>query len=416
MTDIEERLRRDLAREAERAQPQFLRALRAPQRRTMAWPFRRPAHPPSWSSRAIPRRRWIAPVAAAMTVIALIALAFAGRSVGGGASGAISGSVALPRFYVSSEGSKETGQVDVRDAASGRLVSSVRLSTVAQCGRHCTVIGLGAARDDRMFAVLAKMTPDGPEGTALRVLILHIGADGRSPRLTLSPARFSSAAAAVESFALSPDGTKVALTLAEGTPQSASRVAIEVLWLRTLAVRTWSTPRNNVLAMDGAWTGDGRYLSFLQLTELTGAARSDEARTNQVRVLDTQAPGHSLQASRLVVTGQAVGHVNSAFISPDGATITAATVRQVPAQGTRGTATVKVESLSAATGAVLSVQRVRHITYRNINEAGAAVSNCQVLALAQTGQGALVRCPSTARVANGRWTRLPSLELGEAAW
>jgi hypothetical protein len=292
----------------------------------------------------------------------------------------------------------------------------VRLSTVAQCGRHCHVIGLGAARDDRTFAVLAQTTQHGPEGTALRVLILHIGADGSSPQLTLSPARFSSAAVAVESFALSPDGTRVAVTLAEDRLESASHVVIEVLSLRTRALRTWSTPRSNVAVMDAAWADGGRYLSFLELTQLAGADSNDEALTNQVRVLDTQAGGHSLQASRLVVTGQAVGRINSAFISPDGRTITAATVLQVPAQGTRGTATVKLESLSAATGAVLSVQRVRRITYRNINEAGAAVSNCQVLTLAETGQGALVRCPSTARMANGRWTRLPSLELGEAAW
>jgi hypothetical protein len=414
MTDIEERLRRDLAREAERAQPQFLRPLRAPQRRrTLALPFRRPAHPPSRSRRAIRRRRWIAPAAAALAVTALIALVFAGRSAGGGAPSVTSAPAALPRFYVSSEGAKETGQVDVRDAVSGRLVSSVRLST--QCGRHCHVVGLGAARDDRTFAILVT-NRNGPEGTALRVLILHIGADGRSPRLTLSPARFSAAAVAVESFALSPDGTRVAVTLAEDRLESSSHVVIEVLSLRTQALRTWSAPRSNVTVMDASWADGGRYLSFLELTQLTGADSNDEALTNQVRVLDTQAPGHSLQASRLVVTGQAVGHVNSAFISPDGATIAAAAVRQVPPQGTRGTATVKVESLSAATGTVLSVQRVRRITYRNINEAGAAVSSCHILARAQTGQGVLVTCPSTARVANGRWTRLPSLEDGLAAW
>src|SRR5215831_3538990 len=67
MTDLEDRLRQALSTEAERAQPEMLRPLRAP---------RAPAARGWLATRARPGRRWpgwVAPLAAAAAVIAVVA-------------------------------------------------------------------------------------------------------------------------------------------------------------------------------------------------------------------------------------------------------------------------------------------------------------------------------------------------------
>src|SRR5215831_9977774 len=67
MTDLEDRLRQALSTEAERAQPEMLRPLRAP---------RAPAARGWLATRARPGRRWpgwVAPLAAAAAVIAAVA-------------------------------------------------------------------------------------------------------------------------------------------------------------------------------------------------------------------------------------------------------------------------------------------------------------------------------------------------------
>ena len=67
MTDLEDRLRQALSTEAERAQPEMLRPLQAP---------RAPAARGWLATRARPGRRWpgwVAPLAAAAAVIAVVA-------------------------------------------------------------------------------------------------------------------------------------------------------------------------------------------------------------------------------------------------------------------------------------------------------------------------------------------------------
>src|ERR1700733_6623178 len=97
-TDVEDRLRRDLAREAARTQVGMLRPLAqpglAPRRRLAGLPVPRPG------------RRWLAPAAAMVAVAAVLAgvtLAGSGLRARPGAAGGgpATAAGAAPRFYVS---------------------------------------------------------------------------------------------------------------------------------------------------------------------------------------------------------------------------------------------------------------------------------------------------------------------------
>src|SRR5215472_8962236 len=100
MTDLEERLRGALSAEAERAQPGMLRPLRAP---------RAPAAMRRLATRAWPGRRWpgwVAPLAAAAAVVAVVAGSVAVSGVIHGQRGTGGASLAH-RFiaYVANPGS-----------------------------------------------------------------------------------------------------------------------------------------------------------------------------------------------------------------------------------------------------------------------------------------------------------------------
>jgi len=189
MTEIEDRLRRELTQVADRAQPGQLRPLRAP--------------------RARARVGWLAPLAAAAAVVAVVAAVWL-------ASGAIfrepvstvAPDAGMPRFYVVVTESPIFSAV-VHDSLTGRVLTTLPLPSRPDGAQR-----IAAAGDDRTFAI--PVTSGGPHSQAItRVFVLRISAAGNVERLTPSPVAVPPHAA-ITGIALSPGGGKVALARVHG--------------------------------------------------------------------------------------------------------------------------------------------------------------------------------------------------------
>src|SRR6185437_8758151 len=235
MPDLENLLREELQDEAQKVQPEMLRPLQVPARRS------------SWRPRLLP-------FAAAAAVIAVIT---AGALVAGLTAAhkpaahkpaahkpAVSGSApaSLPRFYVTtSSGPGGRGiQAVVRASASGQVTGTVPVPSALPVewsdsgGTFVT-----AAADDRHFSIGVQGGQAPTKiGLALRLFRFAISAAGKPGHLTeLAPAPMRNET--TEGIALSPDGKLLAVSLMRGGPAD-SGGAIEGPGLCTGGTRTGS--------------------------------------------------------------------------------------------------------------------------------------------------------------------------------
>ncbi|MGH3157935.1 MAG: hypothetical protein ACRDNF_15355, partial [Streptosporangiaceae bacterium] len=172
------------------------------------------------------------------------------------------------------------------------------------------------------------------------------------------------------------------------------------------AAQTWTAPADKAVPWDPAWTGGGRYLTFVWQDHLTGTVWFSTGRS-QVRRLDTTAPGRSLLASQVLVTGGGqTGFIQSASAGPAGSPIIAA-LFQVPNVGGSGTARLRLVALSPATGSITRVFAHYGVHYTGQHQEGVAVSGCQVLGGGLSGQHTLTFCPGFGQISNGTLTLLP---------
>ncbi len=312
MNRLEDRLERDLRAQAEHITPSSVPRLRLPgpagdraqtSRRRAAWHRWWP---------------WFAPVAAAAAVVAVVAASLA-------ISGALSGH-----------------QPGNRPARRGPF-SGVPPYYVA---KPYGTFSAAAAGDDHTFVLAAnKWKVQHANGgtftraTATTFFLLRIGPGGRVRQLTPLPIPAEPAQAQLSGFALSHDGSKLAVALRGGI-NGGPGPDIQVFSLSTGAERVWTWPGGgpitNNAGGDGevlSWTADGRTLAFQQWV----------GNSIDVRLLDATTPGGSLRsASRLAVQWQddaesfhfAHGKASnvifgfSAIITGDGTKIVAATASE----------------------------------------------------------------------------------------
>ncbi len=231
MTDVEDRLRHDLMIITERAQPGSIRPLRA------AEPRRR--------SRTI---RWLAPVAAMVAVIAIIAgVSLAGRSAGHRPAAAAA-PAGLPAYYVMLQhAASGNATATVRQSATGTVLASVDIAHVA--GNPLAGFWITAAANDRAFAI------GGPFG----VDILRLRPDGRVGRLTRLPNKISGYQISGAQLAqLSPDGSELALGTGATGSCSPCADGVTVIALATGTARTWvARSPVQVAASVVSWPGTG---------------------------------------------------------------------------------------------------------------------------------------------------------------
>jgi hypothetical protein len=336
MNTVEDRLRAALRETAGEITPRSVPPLRLPgaRRRGMAGPAARRR----WSA-------WLAPLAAAASVTAVVAASLAistafqgGHRAASRPAGPFAG---VPPYYVVLTGKNPSPVVMQRQFAEVRATATgATLARVTPPRPYRTFTAAAGAGDGHTFVLVAgpwavthkdggKFIREAPT----KFFLLHIAAGGRTTRLTALPIPRQPGGAS--SIALSPDGSKLAVPLRDA---SVGGPAIQVFDVATGSEREWTWPGGGPVTNNAgdegevlSWAADNRTLAFQQW--VTG-------NIIHLRLLDTTAPGTSLRAaSRLLLTWPGDGatwhyvhgkisHVLfgfSAIITPDGSKIVAAT-------------------------------------------------------------------------------------------
>lgn len=376
MTDLEERLRRDLSRAADLPQEEPIRPLTVPQRTRSATVLRSLV-------RSSPRAgavRWLAPVTAILVVAAIaVAAVLAGRP-----SQAPSGAAGMPEYYVTlGRGTPHAVTVTVRESVTGARVQSVLIREVPNGGFFARD-WVTAGANDRVFAI----------GVQLHVWILRLTADGGVQQLKRLPQTLFTGKPMVTEWpgVLSPKGAEIAFGLSN--PQG-----VAVVSLTSRAVRTWLTGHQGVEVL-GSWQGD----------ELSVDGR----------LLDVAGPGGSLLAdSRPLRTpiAERGWELGPAVTTTD---LTAFVGGEVRLAASSPVQTCRIAEFSARTGKVLRVLYTVSAPTRSVGEH--PFLSCAVASLAPTGLNALVDAFGFGRLDGSHFTPVPGRVAdfdqygGQAAW
>jgi hypothetical protein len=415
MPDVENLLREELKRAAERVQPELLRPLQVPTRR------------PSWRPRLFP-------LAAAAAVIAVIT---AGALVAGLTAAhqpaahkpAVSGSApaSLPRFYVTTSTTPDSRgiQAVVRASASGQVTGTVSVpSAIPVEWADSGGTFVTAAADDRSFiiGVQGGQEPTTP-GLDLRLFRFAISAAGQPGHLTelaADPVRDQT----TEGIALSPDGKLLAVSLMNEDSPANPVAAIQVLDLATGAIRTWTAPASSVyIPGPPSWADGSRVIAF---TWLRSTQNGLMAAPRGIQLLDTAAPGDNLAAGTVIVPSGVVaaGSVVSALITPDGRDVIVVTWRDLTPHASTHTVVVQFAELAASTGRLVRLLRTQTVRY-DFADAITVEDSLGVLSLSSQGRYALVQGVQFGWLdvggpEPGRFTPLPAVPASQyvnfAAW
>jgi len=392
MTDLEDRLRRDLRAAGERTRPGTIRPLRAPdaaQRR-----------------RAARRRRAIrmfAPVTAAVAVIGIVTgVTLSGMATGHNSrhnSGPVVAEMLpgkTPPYYVvltgKTHGRRSAITATVRSSATGAVLSSVLVW-------HSSHPSIGfAAPGESAMAVTADAS-----GRTFAIATLHgnfllrLSADGRSAHLSHLPSVRTDDLSWGQ-IALSPNGAELAIGITYSPPPSHDdNPGIEVLSLKTGAKKTWVQHTGGRLFLNGiAWAPDGQQIAFqwgygYGLLDLAGTP-SGPGR------LKVRGPGEVLFANSVHATSLSLITTRDHLVtSKDG----------------RRTEVMQVVELKSLSGGVARVLYQYTTAYHgdslNGGPAGELASDCQVLSEAARGVHALIACPSFGRLDGSKFTPLPGV-------
>jgi hypothetical protein len=302
-----------------------------------------PLHLPSEPARRFavpgPRRRggwarWAAPLAAAASVIAVVAASLAITSGAPApapqtAAARAAALASVPPYYVALTG--YTGNATAHWHAVVRATATgTALATVSPPRPYRTFSWVSGAADDRTFVLAAQpwVPGAGPVRNAnepVKFFLLHFDpATGAAP-LTALPITEKEGYGVI-GLALSPDGSRLAVALATPREPQQSR-KIQIFTLATGAQHdwTWAGPgwvgTQDSFGQPLSWTADGRTLAFQQWT-------GDHL---DVRLLDTAAAGSSLRSARPAVAILSSSNDDSnSLLTPDGRTVIYA-----PARGTQ---------------------------------------------------------------------------------
>jgi dipeptidyl aminopeptidase/acylaminoacyl peptidase len=386
MTPLEDKLRAAIHATAEEipADPPPLR-LGSPGLIPRRRPWFRPA-----ASRFRPGRRgwntWLAPLAAAVLVVAVVLGSLAVTRSGSGTATPSTppGLAGLPPYYVAviAMPADPASPADPADPATAPSVAQVRstatgavLATIAAPKPYVGFTAVTAAADDRTFVLdaqgasfsmdrvrqLNSQHPGSIEyGRPFRLFVLHIDPDPKSHSSRVSlralPASFVPAGQGIGNMALSPDGTSLAAASPDGSEHGYDMQLI-VFNLVTGTRRVWGFASADEIYMPPAmlgglsWTADGQHVAF------TGPGAS--AGSSVLRLLDTSDPGpNALAASKPMPTPAAITHTDegwtTAVITPDGRTAvfaTAVTTRD----GQEMLVRRRILKVSVATGQVTAI-------------------------------------------------------------
>lgn len=287
-----------------------------------------------------PRRRWrgwLVPVAAALAVTTAVAVSLA---ISSGISrqharkhpaSTVAPFAQVPRYFVALTGGNILPNGGRRAAIAATATGTV-LGSVAPPRPYRVFTWVAAAANDRTFVLAAqraqpvngapKMLMGSGPARFYRLTVHRSGRPGALKPLPVPPVTES-----INGFALSPDGSRLAVSVHGAPGAVAGSSQILVFKLATGAERSWVLSSAGWIGQDKpsaqslVWAGDDRTLLFKQY-EGEGGARA------QIRLLDTAAPGGNLAAastrvpfaSRLI-SGRAndtVQDYGNMLLTPDG--------------------------------------------------------------------------------------------------
>jgi hypothetical protein len=404
MTDLEDRLRRDLTALADRAQ---LASLRGPQ-----------PHPVRRSHRAV---RWLAPagaVAAVTVVAAVVVLAATGHTLSIGSGSAVSTTTrpqapasapapGMPRFYVvvynTFVGEKIPTIAAIHDSATGKTLAKVPVPTLYS-GGGANAAGISAAANDRTYLITETGNND-----AIRFYRLQVAANGRSATVNRLAINWPPGLSPDFAAALSPDGTRLAVAVQVCHRSGCVYSGIRVITLATGAVRSWTTTANGA-AFQASWAGNSR-VSFEWQSSSKHPAR---ALRTSYRLLEVSGNGGNLLSGPIVATPRAElsGAMPAALFTADGSREITSTFTSTPdGRGTR-TVVAKTVEASTSTGQVLRVLATTTATGASTdpnssNSAASFEQGCDVFAAAPRGINLLASCGRFGRIGVNGFTPLP---------
>jgi hypothetical protein len=399
VTELEERLRRDLKRLSERAGPGSIRPLR------------------DLPARRRPRLvRWLAPVAAVVAVLGVVTgVSLASRSQGH--QPASQRPVIppqpvgpMPLYYVTAfqayvdNGSRMATTATVHDSATGATLTTVPIPALTDSQGGTQGPSITAAADDRTFIITEQS--DTPK--VIRFYLLRVAANGRSAtvsRLPLSVPAYLS----VTDLALSPDGRRLAMDVQEcsAKTETCPFTGIRVVTIASGAASTWGT-RWNGAPFNVSWSGNERVAFEWQ----SGVPTPPAGQQTGYRLLSLTGTGRNLMAARPIASPAAepTYYVPAALVTADGNIVITSTVQNIPDGHGRYTVVARVVELSARTGQLLRVLdtvTVRNATRGQNGTADRLDQGCNVLSLAPRGVHVLVACFAFGRLDGSRFTALP---------
>jgi hypothetical protein len=356
--------------------------------------------------------RWLAPVAAVVAVIGVVGgVWLANRPQRIGTSNAPANSAPesagpMPRYYVVAYQSfvgaapHVVTYAAVHDSATGELLARVTLPTLtdAQGGTEGPMIT--AAGDDRTFVI----TEQSDQPKAVRFYRLRVAANGRSATFSALPLSVPGDLS-LDSAALSPDGTRLALGVQHCGKSGCQYTGIRVVTIATGSASSWVTHANGA-PFNVSWAGNERVAFEWQ----SGVSNPPAGQRTGYRLLSLAGPGRNLMAARAIGSPQPEPsqYLPAALATPDGSLVITSTVQIIPDGLLRDTVVSKITELSARTGRLVRV--LYTVSQRGVSSGSSgsdqAEQDCNVLSLGPAGVHVLVACPGFGRVDGHRFTAL----------
>jgi hypothetical protein len=250
------------------------------------------------------RPRWslLAPVAAAVTVVAVALALLAVRDIPNGraaapsatpVTGPVTGSLSVPEYYVA------WMRADTPYLVVGNTFTGTTITTVKEPAGVYLQGVYGAAADDRTFIATGARLPGHGSGTAWYLLRIAPGS-GTPARLTPLPIPVRQSPAGV---ALSPDGAEVAVAL-PGSPAT-----LRVYSVATGALlRQWSTTAHGELTAEKVPAGGWQFTAMVLRWSADGRQLAFGWNATAIRLLDATAPDGDLITSSKAVAGIGIGY------------------------------------------------------------------------------------------------------------
>jgi hypothetical protein len=280
----------------------------------------------------------------------------------------------MPKYYIVAS-DPALAALEVRNSATGKVVSKV--TPPATCDPKSLKLAAAGNNQDFVFSCSTS-------GQSTSFYRLRISSSGDASALT--PLSIPDPGGWIDDMALSADGTKLAIGL-QGGPD-----VIEVVTMATGAVRTWPI---RTAPFDLTWGDGGREVGF--------------SGSGGLYVLNVRGTGG--QARLVLPRNVKQDDVQDAILSPDGTIIAAVSYEfHGNVKLNQNSVVGGIVEISPTTGKPLRTLLAMHAHYSadgGGNEAGYAITTCELGAIDATGHHLLVSCDQFGRLDQGRFTPLP---------